>query len=96
MGIQREVVVKVEPPWVWATWEWKVRVELKDGSYGEFVLNWNEYNSVEWSCKMKVVITISLLRATPGPSFCSELYPVIRVRQRVLEVIILLGPNGKI
>lgn len=73
-----------------------MRVELNDGSYGEFVLNWNECSSVEWSCKMKVVITVSLLKATPGPNFCSKLYPVIRVRQRRVEVIILLGPNGKI
>lgn len=74
-----------------------MRVELNDGSYGGFVLNWNEYNSVEWSCKMKVVITVSSqLRATPGPSFCSKLYPVIRVRQRGVEVKILLGSNGKI
>lgn len=45
---------------------------------------------------MNGVITVSLLRAMPGPHFCSKLYPVIGVRHRGVEVIIVLGPNGKI
>ena len=42
------------------------------------VLNWNEYNSLEHSCKVKMVITLSLPRGAPHPNFCSEPSPVSR------------------
>lgn len=42
LGIEMEVVVKVEPHWVLPTWKWKVRGRVERWVLRGFVLNWDE------------------------------------------------------